>query len=428
MAGLIPGDSNSQGESKERENLVEKLEGKPIEKHGKDAVVSQPQQDKRKAPQKTTYSRRQFHGTDYTRHDVDHHVSEDGERMKRTRHPHRGHWQSRNEPDHWFNGDGEVPVQSYHNALHHRRINKRTGHRSAEPRLASTQGGMKERKKKTIEQETTISSTAEDNGEKIDADKAKVTKAEDQSTVKVSKQSTGNLVADKRGEKTDKRKPYVSKAKPHVSKSKTKDSSAVKVSTQTADNPVTDRSGEKIVKTKPDLDKAEVIKAQCSDQITNNSLNKKEKKQKGPILNNDEATDKEKNMVIMVGKYQVKKFKPISTPDVTVAEENTGNETSNSKVKSDKATNQIVSTHSQHKKRIFYNKMKGTGKHYGGVAASLQSDVLSQQLTTGQYECMVCCDRVRVKDPVWSCSTCYHIFHLKCIKKWAKIPTNIQEG
>ena len=61
---------------------------------------------------------------------------------------------------------------------------------------------------------------------------------------------------------------------------------------------------------------------------------------------------------------------------------------------------------------------------------TVQSDELSQQLTAETYECMVCCDRVRERDQIWSCQNCYHIFHLKCIKKWATAPTfaSTEEG
>nr|CAD7400623.1 unnamed protein product [Timema poppensis] len=49
-----------------------------------------------------------------------------------------------------------------------------------------------------------------------------------------------------------------------------------------------------------------------------------------------------------------------------------------------------------------------------------QRERLVEQLTKGTLECLVCCDRVRQQDPVWSCRNCYHVLHLKCIKKWAK--------
>ena len=56
------------------------------------------------------------------------------------------------------------------------------------------------------------------------------------------------------------------------------------------------------------------------------------------------------------------------------------------------------------------------------VIPTVQSDELAQQLTAGTYECMVCCDRVEARDYIWSCAGCYHVFHLQCIKKWAKSP------
>lgn len=54
--------------------------------------------------------------------------------------------------------------------------------------------------------------------------------------------------------------------------------------------------------------------------------------------------------------------------------------------------------------------------------------LLIEQLTAGTYECMVCCDTIRGQNAVWSCNGCYHIFHLRCIKTWAKSPTARIEG
>ena len=65
------------------------------------------------------------------------------------------------------------------------------------------------------------------------------------------------------------------------------------------------------------------------------------------------------------------------------------------------------------------------------VIPTVQSDELAQQLTAGTYECMVCCERVGPRDHVWSCSGCYHVFHLRCIKKWARSPAAgvvVEEG
>ncbi|XP_041327142.1 transcriptional repressor NF-X1 isoform X2 [Pyrgilauda ruficollis] len=52
---------------------------------------------------------------------------------------------------------------------------------------------------------------------------------------------------------------------------------------------------------------------------------------------------------------------------------------------------------------------------------------LIEQLTTEKYECMVCCEVVRIVAPVWSCQNCYHVFHLNCIKKWARSPASQAE-
>ncbi|KAH9505089.1 Transcriptional repressor NF-X1 [Bulinus truncatus] len=49
-----------------------------------------------------------------------------------------------------------------------------------------------------------------------------------------------------------------------------------------------------------------------------------------------------------------------------------------------------------------------------------QRDTLTEQLSSGKYECMICCENIKAEAPVWSCSTCYHVFHLLCIKKWAR--------
>lgn len=58
-----------------------------------------------------------------------------------------------------------------------------------------------------------------------------------------------------------------------------------------------------------------------------------------------------------------------------------------------------------------------------------QKDRLTDQLLSGEYECMVCCERVRGTDAIWSCSSCYHIFHLSCARKWALSPAAIvKEG
>ena len=53
---------------------------------------------------------------------------------------------------------------------------------------------------------------------------------------------------------------------------------------------------------------------------------------------------------------------------------------------------------------------------------------LIEQLRTASYECMVCCDNIRCEAAVWSCSNCYNVFHLRCVKKWAKSPAAAVEN
>ncbi|KAJ8727951.1 hypothetical protein PYW08_016336 [Mythimna loreyi] len=48
-----------------------------------------------------------------------------------------------------------------------------------------------------------------------------------------------------------------------------------------------------------------------------------------------------------------------------------------------------------------------------------QRERLTEQLDKGTLECLVCCDRVKQFDQVWSCCNCYHVLHLRCIRKWA---------
>ncbi|XP_050418942.1 transcriptional repressor NF-X1 [Patella vulgata] len=50
------------------------------------------------------------------------------------------------------------------------------------------------------------------------------------------------------------------------------------------------------------------------------------------------------------------------------------------------------------------------------------------QLSKGRYECMVCCENMKADTAVWNCSSCFHLFHLFCIKKWARSSTALVEG
>lgn len=54
--------------------------------------------------------------------------------------------------------------------------------------------------------------------------------------------------------------------------------------------------------------------------------------------------------------------------------------------------------------------------------------LLIEQLTRGTYECMICCNAVKLEAAVWNCSNCYHIYHLYCIKRWANSSMVNTEG
>lgn len=47
---------------------------------------------------------------------------------------------------------------------------------------------------------------------------------------------------------------------------------------------------------------------------------------------------------------------------------------------------------------------------------------LELKLTKGKVECLICYDIVGRNAPVWSCISCFSIFHLPCIRKWARAP------
>lgn len=57
-----------------------------------------------------------------------------------------------------------------------------------------------------------------------------------------------------------------------------------------------------------------------------------------------------------------------------------------------------------------------------------RSEILIDQIRKNKYECMVCCGIIRSDKSVWSCSVCFHMFHLYCIKKWAMSPSAKIEG
>jgi hypothetical protein len=65
-------------------------------------------------------------------------------------------------------------------------------------------------------------------------------------------------------------------------------------------------------------------------------------------------------------------------------------------------------------------KSKGGKKKPSAVTDLDLRERLMQQLATGSLECMVCLERIRQTHAVHSCTQCYQVFHMHCIKKWSK--------
>ncbi len=50
-----------------------------------------------------------------------------------------------------------------------------------------------------------------------------------------------------------------------------------------------------------------------------------------------------------------------------------------------------------------------------------------QDIDNGHYECPICTNEVLRNSKVWSCRTCWTVFHLSCVKKWASNEGSTQE-
>lgn len=51
--------------------------------------------------------------------------------------------------------------------------------------------------------------------------------------------------------------------------------------------------------------------------------------------------------------------------------------------------------------------------------AASQRERLEEMINRRTLECLVCCEKLRNTDKIWSCKQCYHILHLHCTIKWA---------
>nr|XP_006818524.1 PREDICTED: transcriptional repressor NF-X1-like [Saccoglossus kowalevskii] len=66
--------------------------------------------------------------------------------------------------------------------------------------------------------------------------------------------------------------------------------------------------------------------------------------------------------------------------------------------------------------------------HSATTSAESQTGSMIEALSDGTYECMVCCDAIKCQSAVWSCQGCYTVFHLHCIRKWARSPVARRQG
>ena len=63
------------------------------------------------------------------------------------------------------------------------------------------------------------------------------------------------------------------------------------------------------------------------------------------------------------------------------------------------------------------------GKRRGSFLRSTAPDVITrthEDITSGVYECAICTNEVSRASKIWSCRTCWTVFHIGCIKKWSK--------
>jgi len=334
--------------------------------------------------------------------------SQGGGRYKDHRFASHDHWRWRTDQQ-WTNGtdmyaDGDYPSYHYRgskcnrktaNAVDSRPDNRRDGKKSvSEQSLSEGKGSSlasgRDKQKATVVRHVEKPSTETNSTD----EKVVTTDGGDSQKIENSADKDKNTIVKSTGKYCVKKSGY--KSVPNTRKYR-----------ETTDSTVTHPS---TVKRKQPESKIKVSSSTHKERSEKNEVENKKIEDRGKGVGDKDAP------VHVPGKYHVKKSTYKSATDTT--------NVADTEILPD-STN--IPSHGK-KKRDYKGKHFRSVKQYGGVASSMQSDVLSQQLFSGQYECMVCCDRIRVNNPVWSCSTCYHIFHLKCIKKWAKIPTDLENG
>lgn len=67
-----------------------------------------------------------------------------------------------------------------------------------------------------------------------------------------------------------------------------------------------------------------------------------------------------------------------------------------------------------------------TDKHRPSPDEETQRERLAEELNRGALECLVCCERIRQQQSIWSCPNCYHVLHLNCVARWARASSQDQ--
>ena len=49
----------------------------------------------------------------------------------------------------------------------------------------------------------------------------------------------------------------------------------------------------------------------------------------------------------------------------------------------------------------------------------LRSRIVTE-ISQGEYDCIICYNAIKRKHPIWSCTRCYAVLHLSCVRTWAE--------
>ncbi|XP_077355994.1 NF-X1-type zinc finger protein NFXL1 [Festucalex cinctus] len=72
--------------------------------------------------------------------------------------------------------------------------------------------------------------------------------------------------------------------------------------------------------------------------------------------------------------------------------------------------------------RVLESTFTAYASHTGGDVTGLQrtGQYVSELFQSGALTCLICIASVKRTQAVWSCSSCFSLFHLPCIQKWAR--------